>query len=158
MYGTGYLWWLMLSVSLTKPWCQVVWANISLNTVKVIFLCDKHLNLVDSVKEIILQKVGGTYYEKTCRLRFHKEEGNLPWDCLQTQDQNISSCQNFQDACLSACFPSCTGFYDYLWGTLPWGCTLAFVVVALPVHLLVSASVCTHMFLQEVDTHQKCVF
>ena len=103
MYGMGYLWWLILFVNLTKPWCQVVWANISLNIVKVIFICDEHLNLVDSVKEIILHKVGGTHYEKTYRLRSHKEEGSLPWDCLQTQDQNINSCQNFQDACLSAC-------------------------------------------------------
>ena len=103
MYGMGYLWWLVLFVNLPKPWCQVVWANISLNIVKVIFICDEHLNLVDSVKEIILHKVGGTHYEKTYRLRSHKEEGSLPWDCLQTQDQNINSCQNFQDACLSAC-------------------------------------------------------
>ena len=39
---------------------------------------------------------------------------------------------------------------------LPRACTLASVVVALPVLLLVSASVCTHMSLQNVDIRSAC--
>lgn len=46
--------------------------------------------------------------------------------------------QCFSEACLSACLPPRTGFYEYLWGALPWGYAPVIVAVALPVRLRVS--------------------